>query len=184
MVLPSNSENMMIIDLCRIETPLGAMIACAVAQGICLLEFSDRKKLETELNTLSKILNAEIIEGDNIHFDLLKKELKAYFEGKRKIFSVPLFTPGSAFQQLVWNGLQNIPYGSCISYKQQSNTLGKPNAIRAVANANGMNRILILIPCHRVIGENGNLTGYSGGLWRKKWLIDFEKETKQLKLIL
>jgi len=175
---------MKIIDLCRIETPLGTMFACGVTQGICLLEFSDRKILESEFKSLSKTLNAEIMQGHNIHFDLLKQELKEYFEGKRKVFSIPLFTPGSAFQQLVWNGLQNIPYGSTISYKQQSIALGKPAAIRAVANANGMNRISILIPCHRVIGENGNLTGYGGGLWRKKYLLDFEKESTQLKFIL
>lgn len=175
---------MQIIKRTQIETPLGKMIACAVDDGICMLEFSDRKILETEFNNLSKLLFADIIEGENTHLDLLRKELIEYFQGKRKIFSVSLITPGTDFQQLVWKGLQNIPYGSTNSYKKQSILLNKPLAVRAVANANGQNRISILIPCHRVIGEDGKLTGYGGGLWRKKWLLDFEKEAVQLKLVI
>jgi AraC family transcriptional regulator of adaptative response/methylated-DNA-[protein]-cysteine methyltransferase len=131
--------------------------------------------LETELKTLAKKLNAIIIQGSHLHFDELRKQLFEYFEGKRKEFTVPLFTPGTEFQLSVWNSLLKIPYGSTCSYKQQAAKLNNPEAIRAVANANGMNRISILIPCHRVIGENGNLTGYGGGLWRKKWLLDHEK---------
>ncbi|MFA6582395.1 MAG: methylated-DNA--[protein]-cysteine S-methyltransferase, partial [Paludibacter sp.] len=86
-----------------------------------------------------------------------------------------LFTPGSEFQQAVWKELQNIPYGTTRSYKEQATALKRPEAVRAVANANGMNRISILIPCHRVIGMDGSLTGYGGGLWRKKWLLDLEQ---------
>ena len=152
------------------------MFAGTVDKGICLLEFTDRKMLETEFKSLSKLLNAEIIQGNHTHFDLLQQELKEYFEGKLRIFSVPLFTPGTEFQQKAWNALKDIPYGSTRSYKRQAFEIHKPDAIRAVANANGMNRISIIIPCHRVIGEDGNLTGYGGGLWRKKWLLDFEKE--------
>ena len=151
------------------------MFACAVEQGICLLEFTDRRMLETELKTLAKKLNAVIIQGANEHFDLLKQELEEYFEGKRKEFTVQLFTLGTDFQQSVWKKLQAIKYGDTRSYKQQAVSIGKPNAVRAVANANGMNRIAIIIPCHRVIGDDGNLTGYGGGLWRKKWLLDHEK---------
>jgi len=178
-VSPSNSKEQKVINLMRLETPLGTMYAGAVEQGICLLEFTDRKMLETELKSLSKLLNARIIQGANKHFNLLSDQLGEYFEGKRKEFSVPLFTPGSEFQQTVWKELQNIPYGSTRSYKQQAQALKRPEAIRAVANANGMNRISILIPCHRVIGEDGNLTGYGGGIWRKKWLLDMEKRTTQ-----
>jgi AraC family transcriptional regulator of adaptative response/methylated-DNA-[protein]-cysteine methyltransferase len=171
----------MVIDLTRFETPLGTMYAGATADGICLLEFSDRRMLKTEFKQLTKLLNATIILGDNPHFVMLRKELDEYFEGKRTAFSVPLVTPGSLFQQAVWKELQNIPYGSTRSYKQQATALKNPDAIRAVANANGMNRISIIIPCHRVIGADGSLTGYGGGLWRKKWLLDLENEY-QLKL--
>lgn len=165
-VSPSNSKNKQIINITRIETPLGIMYAGAVEQGICLLEFTDRKMLETELKSLSKIFNADLIQGHHKHFDLLNQQLAEYFDGKRKIFSVPLATPGTEFQQQVWELLKTIPYGTTRSYKQQSIMLNRPDAIRAVAGANGMNRISILIPCHRVIGEDGSLTGYGGGLWR------------------
>ena len=175
-VSPSNSKDKQIINITRLETPLGIMFACAAEQGICLLEFTDRKMLETELKSLAKQLNANIIQGANKHFDLLRRQLDEYFEGKRKEFTIQLFTPGTEFQQSVWKVLQTIPYGSTYSYKQQAIALKKPDAFRAVANANGMNRISIIIPCHRVIGEDGNLIGYGGGLWRKKWLLDLEKQ--------
>ncbi len=175
-VSPSNSKDKQIINITRLETPLGTMFACAAEQGICLLEFTDRKMLETELKSLAKQLNANIIQGANKHFDLLRRQLDEYFEGKRKEFTIQVFTPGTEFQQSVWKVLQTIPYGSTYSYKQQAIALKKPDAFRAVANANGMNRISIIIPCHRVIGEDGNLIGYGGGLWRKKWLLDLEKQ--------
>jgi len=175
-VSPSNSKDKQIINITRLETPLGTMFACAAEQGICLLEFTDRKMLETELKSLAKQLNANIIQGANKHFDLLRRQLDEYFEGKRKEFTIQLFTPGTEFQQSVWKVLQTIPYGSTYSYKQQAIALKKPDAFRAVANANGMNRISIIITCHRVIGEDGNLIGYGGGLWRKKWLLDLEKQ--------
>ena len=171
---PSKSINKQVINIIRLETPLGTMFAGAVEKGICLLEFSDRRMLETELKQLSKYFNATIIQGNNKHFDLLKKELNKYFDGKSKKFSVPLCSPGTEFQKSVWKELQNIPYGTTRSYKAQATALKNPKAVRAVANANGMNRISIIIPCHRVIGEDGHLTGYGGGLWRKKWLLDFE----------
>lgn len=174
-VSPSNTKGKQVIDITRLETPWGTMFACAVEQGICLLEFTDRKMLETELKALAKKLNATIIQGANKHFDQLKQELTEYFEGRRKTFTVPLFAPGTIFQQSVWNALQTIPYGTTRSYKQQAITINSPEAIRAVANANGMNRLSILIPCHRVIGEDGSLTGYGGGLFRKKWLLDLER---------
>lgn len=174
-VAPSQSKKTGIIDLTRIETPLGTMFACADEKGLCLLEFSDRKMLETEFKSLARQLNATIVQGHNPLFDILEQELHAYFEGKCKDFSVPLHTPGTPFQQAVWQELQRIPYGTTRSYKGQATSLNKPQAVRAVANANGMNRIAIIIPCHRVIGEDGNLTGYGGGLWRKKWLLDLEK---------
>jgi len=175
-VSPKNGKQQNIIDLKRIETPLGTMLVCATNQGICLLEFTDRKMLETELKTIAKLLNATIIQGNNKHFDTLEIELQEYFNGKRTAFSVPLHTPGSDFQNKVWAALQRIPYGQTKSYKEQAITIGNPESVRAVANANGMNRISILVPCHRVIGSDGQLTGYGGGLWRKKYLLELEKQ--------
>jgi AraC family transcriptional regulator of adaptative response/methylated-DNA-[protein]-cysteine methyltransferase len=164
------------ITTTKIDTELGIMIAGAVDDGICLLEFSDRRMLNTEYKDLAKHFNTTIGEGESRHFKELLKQLKGYFEGTLKEFSVPIVTPGTDFQKAVWKELMNIPYGTTRSYQEQSNALGKPESIRAVANANGMNRISIIIPCHRVIGSDGHLTGYGGGLKRKKWLLDHEKK--------
>jgi AraC family transcriptional regulator of adaptative response/methylated-DNA-[protein]-cysteine methyltransferase len=163
------------ITTTQIVTVLGTMIAGAVDEGICLLEFSDRRMLKAEYRDLSRYFNSTINEGDHKHFKVLIKQLKEYFEGKRREFTLPLVTPGTDFQQDVWKELMNIPYGSTRSYHEQSVKMGKPGSIRAVANANGMNRIAIIIPCHRVIGSDGSLTGYGGGLKRKKWLLDHER---------
>lgn len=175
-VSPKNGKQQDIIDLKRIETPLGTMLTCATNQGICLLEFTDRKMLETQLKSIAKILNATIIQGNNPHFEILENQLQEYFNGTRFEFSVPLHTPGTEFQNKVWTALQLIPFGQTKSYKDQAITIGNPESIRAVANANGMNRISILIPCHRVIGSDGHLTGYGGGLWRKKYLLEHEEK--------
>ncbi len=175
-VSPKNGKQQNIIDLKRIETPLGTMLVCATNQGICLLEFTDRKMLETELKSIAKLLNATIIQGNNKHFDTLETQLQEYFNGKRRDFFVPLHTLGTDFQNKVWTALQRIPYGQTKSYKEQAITIGSPESVRAVANANGMNRISILIPCHRVIGSDGQLTGYGGGLWRKKYLLELEEK--------
>ncbi len=175
-VSPKQSKEQTIIDLRRIETPLGPMIVCATKDGVCLLEFTNRKMLETELKDLAKRLNAVIVQGDNPHNENAAKQLSEYFDGNRKKFDLPLFTPGTAFQNKVWKELQRIPYGATRSYKEQAIAVGNADSVRAVATANGMNRIAIIIPCHRVIGSDGNLTGYAGGLWRKKFLLDLEKE--------
>ena len=157
------------------ETELGTMIAGAVEEGICLLEFKDRKILNSEFRDLRKYLAVETEEGENIHTINLKKQLAEYFLGVRKVFDLQLIIPGTIFQQMVWNELLSIPYGTTRTYLEQAEALHKPESIRAVANANGMNRIAIIIPCHRVIGSDGSLTGYGGGLNRKKWLLDHEK---------
>jgi AraC family transcriptional regulator, regulatory protein of adaptative response / methylated-DNA-[protein]-cysteine methyltransferase len=158
----------------KIETDLGTMIAGAVEDGICLLEFSDRRMLNTEYKDLSRYFKTGIEEGESRHFESLRKQLSEYFEGSLKEFSIPLSTPGTPFQKAVWKELMNIPFGKTRSYMEQSIALGKPESIRAVANANGMNRVSIIIPCHRVIGSDGSLTGYGGGLKRKRWLLDHE----------
>ncbi len=172
---PKNSKNKKILDLKRIETPIGTMIACANEEGVCMLEFSDRKSLSKELEEISKYFNANIIPGENRHFKILEKELSEYFDGKRKEFTVSLAPVGTDFQKNVWEVLRKIPYGTTKSYMEQAKILGNPKAVRAVANANGLNKISIIIPCHRVIGTNGKLTGYGGGIWRKQKLLELEK---------
>jgi len=166
---------MEIIHRKTIQTPLGEMFACAVDEGICLLEFTDRKNMEKQFKSLSTALHAEIVEKDHQHFQQLEKELAEYFEGKRERFETPLFITGTEFQKKVWQLLRAIPMGEIRTYKQQSEFLGNPKAIRAVGTANGINKIAILIPCHRVIGSNGELVGYAGGIWRKQKLLELEK---------
>jgi AraC family transcriptional regulator of adaptative response/methylated-DNA-[protein]-cysteine methyltransferase len=175
---PKDSKSKRIIDLKRLETPLGTMYDCAVKEGICLLEFTDRKMLETEFKDLTRRFDATIVQGHNPHFVLLEEQLHKYFDGTLTRFSVPLCAPGSEFQQKVWFSLLEIPYGETRSYKQQAGNIGKPDAVRAVAQANGMNKIAIIIPCHRIIGSNGDLSGYGGGIWRKKKLLDMEKANR------
>lgn len=152
------------------------MIAGATNDGVCLLEFTDRKMLPTEYKDLKRLLKTTLEDGENGHLKILGKQLKEYFDGKRKEFTIPIVTPGTEFQQAVWKELQKIQFGTTRSYQEQAIALNRPDSIRAVANANGMNRISILIPCHRIIGSDGHLTGYGGGLKRKKWLLDHEKK--------
>lgn len=164
------------IKITKIETPLGEMIAGATKDGICLLEFSDRESLSAEREELARLFNTTIKPGLNLHLWVLKRQLKEYFRGKRKIFTVKLVTPGTDFQKMVWKELRNIPYGETISYQEQAAALNNTSAARAVAQANASNRIAIVIPCHRVIGADRTLVGYGGGLARKKWLLNHERK--------
>ncbi|TDQ27527.1 bifunctional transcriptional activator/DNA repair enzyme AdaA [Tenacibaculum caenipelagi] len=173
---PKNSDIENIILISRLTTPLGPMFICATENGICLLEFVDRKMLETEFKDLQKRLKANIIAGENKHIKQAKTEIEEYFNGTRKFFSVKLETPGTDFQNLVWKYLQKIEYGKTSTYQEQAKRINNPKAVRAVASANGHNRISIIIPCHRVIGKDGKMTGYGGGIERKKWLLQHEQK--------
>ena len=159
-----------------IETPLGDMAAAAIKEGICFLEFTSRPGLESEINKLAQTFNTTIKPGSNRHLRALRRQLKEYFRGKRKEFTLKVVTPGTDFQREVWETLKKIPYGETISYLEQAKMMNNPGAFRAVAGANGSNRIAIVIPCHRVIGSDGEMVGYGGGLDKKKWLIDHERK--------
>jgi AraC family transcriptional regulator of adaptative response/methylated-DNA-[protein]-cysteine methyltransferase len=164
------------IKTLKIKTPLGEMVAGATKEGICFLEFADRENIGELFEELTKVFNTSVRPGIRLNLIKLKKELKEYFSGRRKTFTVRLVTPGTDFQQTVWKQLQGIPYGETISYQKQAEILSNAGAARAVAQANASNRIAIVIPCHRVIGADGALVGYGGGLRRKKWLLDHEKK--------
>jgi AraC family transcriptional regulator, regulatory protein of adaptative response / methylated-DNA-[protein]-cysteine methyltransferase len=173
---PKGSSNKNVILISRLTTPIGPMFVCATENGICLLEFVDRRMLETEFKDLQRLLNATIISSENEHIKQAKKEIEEYFDGKRKTFNVKLETPGTDFQNSVWNCLKEIDYGTTTTYQNQAKKINNPKAVRAVASANGFNRISIIIPCHRVIGKDGKMTGYGGGIERKKWLIEHERK--------
>jgi AraC family transcriptional regulator of adaptative response/methylated-DNA-[protein]-cysteine methyltransferase len=173
---PSRAGETGVIHLTRFSTPIGPMVACATGRGICLCEFTDRRMLETEFADLRNRLSAVILPAnDNEFLAQLQAELREYFDGARRTFEVALDTPTTPFRQRVWDELRTIPYGETRSYAEQAVRIGKPTAVRAVASANGQNRVAIVIPCHRVIGADGSLTGYAGGLARKQWLLDHEK---------
>lgn len=160
-----------------VQTPLGLMIAIHTQRGLCLLEFVDRKILETELNEIRKKTQGNFLFANNIHTQRLGKQLAEYFDGQRQIFDVPLDLMGTDSQKKVWSLLMNIPYGEVCSYKEQAIKYGDLNSVRAIAAANGKNKIAILVPCHRVIGSNGELVGYGGGIERKKSLLLHEKNS-------
>jgi len=166
-----------VVYLTRIATPLGAVLLGATGAGVCLLEFLDDDAPAPTPGDLARRLGREIRDGANEHTARLARELDEYFAGTRRHFDTPLAPNGTEFQKTVWNALREIPYGETRSYAEQARRLGAPAAIRAVAAANGQNPIAIVIPCHRVIGTDGKLTGYAGGLWRKEWLLRHEGAT-------
>ena len=159
-----------------ISSPVGPLIAAATDDGVCLLEFADRKALARQIATLRKRVGVAVVPGMNAHLEQLTTELADYFGGTLKAFAVSLVTPGTPFQQTVWNRLCEISYGDTMSYEQLARDIGRPGGQRAVGRANGDNRVAIVIPCHRVVQKNGELRGYGGGLWRKRFLLDLERE--------
>ena len=158
-----------------LNTPIGPMIAVAGDGGVALLEFTDAQGVEHRFSSTQRLLHRPILPGGHPLLDRLQRELNDYFSGQRRNFSVPLLPAGSDFQKLVWSSLRNLPFGQTIHYQALATRLGRPTASRAVARANGSNRLYLLIPCHRVMGKDNKLCGYGGGIWRKQWLLDWEK---------
>jgi len=159
-----------------IDTPLGAMIMIADTRSLHLLEFADRKAMPTELRKILVNTKGRLGVGRTVISDQTEQELREFFDGKRASFTVPLVLHGTNFSNTVWRALQDIPAGQTCSYLDLATSIGRPTATRAVARANGANQIALIIPCHRVIGADGSLTGYGGGLWRKQKLIALEKQ--------
>jgi AraC family transcriptional regulator of adaptative response/methylated-DNA-[protein]-cysteine methyltransferase len=160
----------------RILTPLGPLVVAATASNVCLLEFADRRMLETQLKRVQKAYQSVFAPGKNEVIEHLEQELAEYFSGDRSEFTVPVEAIGTEFQMKVWSRLKTIPYGKTTSYEKMAVGIGKPGAQRAVGRANGDNRIAMIIPCHRVIRSDGTLSGYGGGIWRKQWLLDHEQK--------
>ena len=155
------------METAYIKTPLGVAAITGDENGVSVISVLDEGLISTEIPL---ILQAAV------------HQLQEYFDSKRTDFTFKLNPYGTAFQQKVWNVLINIPYGKTRTYLEQSKILGDVKAIRAVASANGKNPLWIVVPCHRVIGSDGSLTGYAGGLWRKKWLLEHENPTTQQSL--
>jgi AraC family transcriptional regulator of adaptative response/methylated-DNA-[protein]-cysteine methyltransferase len=158
----------------RITTPLGPMVALATDDGVALLEFEDRPELPAQARRVVTALGRAPISGTHPHVRQLRAELDEYWAGRRPSFAVPLVLLGTPFQVACWTWLQAIPAGTTRTYGQGAAGVGRPAAVRAFAHANGANRLAILVPCHRVVGRDGALTGYGGGLARKRALLDLE----------
>jgi AraC family transcriptional regulator of adaptative response/methylated-DNA-[protein]-cysteine methyltransferase len=173
---PSKAESIAVMYSQWLDTPLGPMLVIADDAGIHVLDFVNRRGLEKEIGRLRARNKCVIVPGQHRYLAQAAKEIGEYYAGKRQTFTLPLADRGTPFQKSVWKQLLAIPAGETRSYADIALEIGQPKAVRAVARANGDNYRGIIIPCHRVIGSDGSLTGYGGGLARKQWLLDFERE--------
>ena len=191
---------------CReLDTPVGQVILGAMGGKLCLCDWKNSKRRMQNANRIKRLLKAELVaipssqeeleslaeaskseslaEASALQeslsvLDKTEKELAEYFAGSRQSFDIPLLLAGTDFQKSVWQALREIPYGEVVTYMDVSQSIGNPQAIRAVSQAIGSNPLSILIPCHRVVGSNGALTGYAGGIEAKRWLLELEKNNK------
>jgi AraC family transcriptional regulator of adaptative response/methylated-DNA-[protein]-cysteine methyltransferase len=173
---PGQARSTSTVTVTRCLSPLGPMIVGASDDALCLLEFADRRMLGTQLRRLSARMNCTFVPGSNQIIARTSDELDAYFRGDIRRFTVPITDPGTTFQREVWQQLLEIPFGTTVSYGDLARALGRASAVRAVAGAVGDNRLAIVVPCHRIVGSDGRLTGYGGGLWRKQKLLEHERQ--------
>jgi AraC family transcriptional regulator of adaptative response/methylated-DNA-[protein]-cysteine methyltransferase len=172
---PGRAKDADCVRIAWVESPVGPLLLGATEKGVALLEFTDRRALESQLDALRRRLARPLVPGSNAMIERAKSELAEYFAGRRQEFDLPIDEPGTAFEESVWGELRKIPYGETRSYEDLAVALGRPGGSRAVGQANGRNRIAIVIPCHRVVNKGGELGGYGGGLWRKRYLLDLEQ---------
>ena len=163
-----------IIKVMHYRFPCGTLILGSFDGKLCLSDWADGRRRASVDQRLQRILNTNYVEGSSEVIEMARQQLNEYFLNKRREFDIPLLFVGTDFQKKVWNELLKIPYGKAISYGDLAQRIGMPNAVRAVANANAVNAISIIAPCHRVIGSDGTLTGYGGGLERKRFLLELE----------
>lgn len=169
---PPSRPDQQVLHASWIDTPLGPMLAIADEEQLVLLEFVERRGLETELKRLRG--RYAILPGTTAPLQAIERELGEYFAGERTRFETAIRLMGTPFQNEVWEELRRIPYGEAISYMELARRVGRPTAFRAVAQANGANQLAVIIPCHRVINADGRIGGYGGGVPRKEWLLKLE----------
>ncbi len=168
------------VSLSAFNSVLGYLWVMATQKGIFRLDFRDDEPAAADIKHLEESLGVKIILENSIIIRQTEEQLKQYFDSERKVFNIPLDIRGTGFQKKVWEALLTIRYGETRTYMDQAKQLGDPKAVRAVAHANGLNPVAIIIPCHRIIGSNGDLTGYAGGLHRKRWLLEHESRQTTL----
>ena len=173
---PTQLDGATVVHVHRITTPLGPMLVGATDEALCLLEFVDRRMLPTQIARIRRRLGAVFVPGVNGVIEETERQVDAYFCGDRTAFDLPIELCGTDFQREVWTALTEVPYGVTRSYADIARSVGRDTAVRAVGRANGMNALAIVVPCHRVVGADGALTGYGGGLWRKRRLLQLEQE--------
>jgi AraC family transcriptional regulator of adaptative response/methylated-DNA-[protein]-cysteine methyltransferase len=172
---PTALEDALVIRVSRTATPLGPMLIGATDDELVLLEFVDRRQLAAEIRKIGRHLGAVFVPDTNPLIERVSDRLRDYFAGERRAFDLPLRLVGSDFEQAVWAALLEVPYGETRSYADIAADVGRPAAVRAVGRANGMNAVAVVVPCHRVVGSDGRLVGYGGGLWRKERLLELER---------
>lgn len=161
------------------SSPYGELILGAYEDQLCLCDWRYRKSRENIDRRIQTGLKASFVDAGSLFIEECKGQLMQYFDGERKVFDLPILLVGSEFQKNVWNHLRGIPYGKTLSYASLSRKLGDEKAIRAVARANGDNALSIIVPCHRILGSDGSLTGYAGGLRAKQKLLQLESASLQ-----
>ncbi|WP_262030292.1 bifunctional transcriptional activator/DNA repair enzyme AdaA [Microvirga sp. Mcv34] len=171
---PIRAPSRQILTAQWLDTPIGAMLAVADDTGVHLLEFAERKALPTEIERL-RLRVGPICFGQHPMLDTLAHQVEQYFAGQSIAFDLPIVQKGTPFEATVWEALRRIPAGATRSYGEIAHSIDRPDAPRAVARANGANQVAIIVPCHRVIGADGSLTGYGGKIWRKQWLLEHER---------
>jgi AraC family transcriptional regulator of adaptative response/methylated-DNA-[protein]-cysteine methyltransferase len=172
---PTELDGAPLIKVTRVATPLGPMLIGATDDALVLVEFVDRRQLAAQIEKIGRRLGAVFAPDSSPLIERGAAQLRGYFESARQHFDVPLHPVGSDFERAVWDSLLEIPYGETRSYAEIANRVGRPSAVRAVGRANGMNALAVVVPCHRVVGSDGRLVGYGGGLWRKERLLALER---------
>ena len=167
------NDGLLDVAYATLDTPVGKVLVAATRRGLVRISFGAVYDFESVLADLSARVSPRLLESPG-YFDGVRKELEEYFEGRRTSFDVPVALHGTPFQRRVWEALLEIPYGETTSYGELARRLGSPRAMRAVGLANGRNPVAVIVPCHRVIGADGTLTGYGGGLERKRLLLELE----------
>jgi AraC family transcriptional regulator, regulatory protein of adaptative response / methylated-DNA-[protein]-cysteine methyltransferase len=172
---PTRLGGATVVNVDRVATPIGLMLAAATNDQLVMLEFVDRRMLPTQVERIRSRLGAVFVPAGNDVITSAREKLGAYFRGRLRAFDLPVRACGTPFQMEVWEALRTIPFGETTSYAELAGLVGRPSAVRAVGRANGMNALAIVVPCHRVVGADGRLVGYGGGLWRKQRLLDLER---------
>lgn len=170
----SSSKSQKDLNYCSVKTPLGEIMLAEYGGRVCVAEYNKGSRAKTWLKEISGHYRTKPVSRKSITLKRAEKQLNLYLSGKSRKFDLATDLIGSDFQKSIWNQLKKIPYGKTVNYGSIAEKAGRPNASRAAGAAIGKNKLSIIIPCHRVVGKDGSLTGYGGGLWRKEWLLKHE----------